>query len=89
MDASGRFLDENVLGELLYGYSGLNLGIDFGAISPKIVFLHLGLKVSDLAVFNIPLHAKMDFLRYALDFDFGVYAEHTFKIIFSFLVLQK
>ena len=85
MDASGLELDENAFGALLYRYSGLNLGLDFGvqyhfgAISPKVEFLHLGLKVSDLAGLNIPLRTGGDVLRYALDFDFGVYAEHTFR----------
>lgn len=62
---------------------GVNLGVDFGvqyhfgAISPSLDFLHAGLKISDIIGFNVPFASdKGEELRYAIDFDMGVYAEH-------------
>ncbi|MEM9424960.1 MAG: hypothetical protein AAF975_09275, partial [Spirochaetota bacterium] len=50
----------------------------FGAIMPQLSFLHTGLKISDLIGFNVPFSNKGEKVRYALDFDWGVYAEHQF-----------
>ncbi|MEM9423627.1 MAG: hypothetical protein AAF975_02415 [Spirochaetota bacterium] len=79
----GLSLGTKFLAASFYGASGLNLGLDFGvqyhfgAITPKWDFLHLGLKVSDLAGFNFSWNSQADALRYALDFDLGFYAEKT------------
>ena len=67
---------------------GLNLGLDFGvqyhfgSLLPELSFLHTGLKISDLLGFNIPFENSKqngDSFRYALDVDWGIYAEHQFS----------
>ncbi len=86
--ANDSGVDANkVLSDALTSLVGVNLGLDFGvqyhfgAIMPQLKFLHAGLKISDLLGFNIPFSSKGDKVRYAIDFDWGVYAEHQFPKI--------
>ena len=70
------------LGKNLFGLSGINIGFDlgiqfhFGSILPQLEFLHMGLKISDILGFNVPFGKNGDDLRYAVDFDLGIYAEY-------------
>ena len=91
---SGFEVDDTLLTNALISSGGLNLGLDFGvqyhfgAISPKLEFLHTGLKISDLLGINVPFSDlpglkdifgdNGDQFRYAIDFDWGIYAEHQF-----------
>ncbi|WGK70072.1 hypothetical protein P0082_04220 [Candidatus Haliotispira prima] len=78
--------------------SGMNIGLDFGvqyhfgAIIPQLDFLHAGLKISDLIGFNVPFSADGDPIRYAIDFDWGVYGEFQivkiFQVFGGFEVIQ-
>ena len=93
--SSGKFDSQEMLSNVFGSTAGLNFGLDFGvqyhfgAILPQLEFLHAGLKISDLIGFNVPFpgnfndgswgeHQKV---RYALDFDWGIYAEHQFHKI--------
>ncbi len=86
-EAFGRILSQVASGEefevvdLLIPKGGTNIGLDFGlqfhfgALSPKLSFLHAGLKISDFLGLNIPILTKNEDIRYPLDFDLGLYAE--------------
>ena len=79
----GRLISNYVYEDVISKAIGINLGIDFGmqyhfgAITPKLAFLHAGFKISDLVGFNIPFSTTGDKFRYAIDFDFGVYADYS------------
>lgn len=78
-----------VLTNAAMSLGGMNLGLDFGlqyqfaAIMPQLEFLYAGLKISDLIGFNIPFDTTNNELRYAIDFDLGIYADYEFSQNFS------
>ena len=78
----GGTTETDKIGENIFGLSGINIGLDFGtqfhfgAILPQLEFLHTGLKISDILGFNVPFGKNGDKLRYAIDFDWGIYAEY-------------
>ncbi|MEM9423768.1 MAG: hypothetical protein AAF975_03135, partial [Spirochaetota bacterium] len=89
----GNFLSNSLDAYRLYQAMkrsfGLNFGVDlgvqyhFGAITPRLGFLHAGLKISDLLGFNVPLSDVAGKLRYAIDFDLGLYADYQVSRAFA------